>query len=187
MIVFIACHADRQSTYDMGHEYCKKIFEENGGVGIFPRVSCLEGYSLPTFQGVSSTDDTINSQALVGKPSVINLWFVGCPPCEAEVPGLNHLAEKHDSRVNFIAIGRNSEKYLNEFLESNEWNFVHINDPDELIIKNDFNHVWGFPTTFVADKKGVIVKAFSGGRTDSTASETVINKIEPTLLRLMEE
>jgi peroxiredoxin len=165
----------------MGYSNCKKIFEDNGGTGLFPQPNCLEGFNLPTFNAISTLNDSINTKKLKGKPTVINLWFVGCPPCEAEVPGLNQLANKYYDKVNFIAIGRNSDKYLSEFLENNEWTFKHINDPNEEIIRNSFNHVWGFPTTFIADKNGKIVKAFSGGKTDSTAVQSIINEIEPTL------
>jgi len=184
-MVLVGCHSEQILTYEMGYSYCKKIFDDNGGTGIYPRSNCLEGFNLPNFNAVTTLNDSINAHSLKGKPTVINLWFVGCPPCEAEVPGLNQLANRYQEKANFIAIGRNSDKYLNEFLELNEWNFKHINDPDEEIIRNSFNNVWGFPTTFIADKEGKIVKVFSGGKTDSTAVQTIINEIEPTLKELI--
>ena len=185
MILITGCDSGQILTYQMGYENCNEIFEENGGEGIFPRPKCLEGFNLPIFNAISILNDTINTNSLKGKPTIINLWFVGCPPCEAEVPGLNQLANKYHDKANFIAIGRNSEKYLKDFLNDNEWNFKHINDPDEVLIRNRFNHVWGFPTTFIADKNGKIVKAFSGGKTDSTAVQSIIDEIEPTLIEMI--
>jgi len=187
MILLTGCDSEQILTYEMGYANCKKIFEENGGEGIFPRPKCLEGFNLPNFNAISTLNDTINTNSLKGKPTVINLWFVGCPPCEAEVPGLNQLANKYHEKANFIAIGRNSDKYLSEFLEENEWSFKHINDPVEKIIRNSFNHVWGFPTTFIVDNNSKIIKAFSGGKTDSTAVQSIIDEIEPTLQKLISE
>lgn len=185
LVLLMGCDSQQVQTYEAGYFNCKKVFEDNGGTGIFPPPSCLVGSNLPDFKAVSTLKESITTNSLKGKPTVINFWFVGCPPCEAEVPGLNKLADRYNDEVNFVAIGRNSDKYLKEFLEVNEWNFKHVNDPDEILMRNSFKYVWGFPTTFIADSKGTIVKAFSGGKMDSMAVDWIINEIEPTLTELI--
>jgi thiol-disulfide isomerase/thioredoxin len=185
--ILYSCKPDNQNSYDMAFIHCKEIFEKNGGVGSFTSPNCLEGFKLPYFKSVTNTKDTISIHNLIGKPSVINMWFIGCVPCEAEVPGLNRLANKYGDKVSFLAIGRNKKEYLNEYLENNEWNFKHINDPNSLILTYSFNHTWGYPTTLISDKNGIIVKAFTGGKSDSTAIEHIVNEIEPTLIKLIDE
>lgn len=192
-MVFMACREEVVPSYLEGIQFCdaayKKLEEENRQERtiILRRPSCLEGFQLPEFKALTYSGDSLHSESLMGKPSVVNLWFVGCPPCEAEVPGLNSLAEKYQDKVNFVAIGRNNPKYLVEFLEENKWGFVHINDYNETLILDDFQFSWGYPTTFIADEKGIIRKAFSGGRTDSTAYDHIIEQIEPTLVSLLGE
>lgn len=154
---------------------------------MFNNISCLEGYRLPEFRCTTIKNDSISDRSLMNRPSVINFWFIGCKPCEKEIPGLNHLSNKYENKVNFIAVGKNSEMDIADFLDSHDWSFQHISDPDQLLIRERFKLAWGFPTTIITDKNGVIVKAFYGGRSDNTAVQTIINEIEPTLQPLLAE
>ena len=193
LVLFLAlpflhkCQNESIRTYEMGFQFCTDLFVINGGEGIYPRVNCIEGSKLPKFEFETIEKKVITDEQLEGKPSVINFWFIGCAPCEAEVPGLQMLNEKYDQKVNFIAIGRNSKKNLDQFLDKNKWDFMHVNDPEGSLIYDTFNFEWGYPTTFIVNKKGIIKKAFSGVRSKSSASEFIINEIEPTLKALINE
>jgi len=50
---------------------------------------------------------------------------------------------------------------------------------------NLFCIVAGYPTNMVVDKEGKVALMFSGGRVDDKASEEVVNRIEPTLIKLL--
>ncbi len=122
--------------------------------------SCLEGYHLPEFKSVANDGHSISMRGSIGKSTVINLWFIGCVPCELEIPGLDYLGSKYKDDVNFIAIGLNSKEDLDKYLSSEQkWDFIHINDPNSELLENVFKHEWGYPTTFIADRDGVIRKA----------------------------
>lgn len=169
------------NSFQTGLAKCKEQRKENPYSG----PACLEGYKMADFSSVTISGDSLSTKDLIGKPSVVNLWFIGCKPCEAEIPGLNSVATRYKDKANFVAIGRNSNDYFQEFMEGKEWNFQHINDPDEKLLNGDLKHMWGYPTTYVLDQKGIIVKAFSGGRVDSLATQYIIDKIEPTLEELL--
>ena len=183
--IVISCQEKSNKSYLLGISECNNIRESTDSSTI-PSPSCLEGYSLPSFEFQSIAGVDINNQTLLGNPSIINFWFIGCPPCEAEIPGFNIIVDKYKKQgVKFIAIGRNDEKYLKDFFEENPWNFQHINDPNSEIIIDTFQMRWGYPTTLIIDKEGVIQSAFAGGPMDSSATEILLTKVEPILDELL--
>ncbi len=140
---------------------------------------CIIGYQLPTFEATTIEGKTISDQNLLGKINIINFWFQTCAPCVAEIPGLNQLKEKYSSEnINFIAIGTDNKRDIKTFMEEHPFNFEHIADGDELY-RSVFKSKWGFPFTIVTDKNNVILQTISGGTTDTSAVQNIINKIEP--------
>jgi glutathione peroxidase-family protein len=46
---------------------------------------------------------------------------------------------------------------------------------------NDFRIRWEFPTTFLLNREGEIVLAFSGGKSDATAVQEIQDKLIPII------
>ena len=65
----------------------------------------LLGKQAPTISGVDVDGKAVSLAGLKGKVVLINFWATWCPPCVAEIPGLNALAEKfHDRGFEVIGI-----------------------------------------------------------------------------------
>ncbi|MBK9012659.1 MAG: redoxin domain-containing protein [Saprospiraceae bacterium] len=85
------------------------------------------------------------------------------------MPGFNEIVKKIGTKkVNYLAIGRDDTDRIKEFLGEHPWQFDQVQDGHNLV-DNVFNLTWGFPTTFLVDKNGKIVMAFSG-KDDERAS-----------------
>jgi len=141
------------------------------------------GAQLPEFVATTMDGKTIDKAYFDNKVSVINFWFEGCMPCEAEMPGFNKLVEIYASEpVTFLAIGRNSPTDIKDFVARKPFNFDHI-AYGEPIIQDTFHARWGYPCTLVADKNMKIVYASHGGADDSTA----ITKIQAALIPVIED
>ena len=141
------------------------------------------GSQIPDFESVSIQGNKINRDQLKGKLSILNFWFISCPPCVAEIPGFNSIVEKYgEDQINYIAISRDTEGHIQEFLSTNPWKFEQIANGNETIMET-FKVRWGFPTTFLLNKNAEIILAFSGGKTDSTAVQEVRNKLIPAIER----
>ena len=96
---------------------------------------------------------SIHEKNIIGKPSLINLWFIACPPCLEEIPSLNTLQKEFSTQVKFIAITLDKEEALQKFLKKKPFNFIQVADsrkPLEKIITN-------FPKNIFLDKDGIIV------------------------------
>lgn len=184
-LLFVCCGTRPVVTYEQGLLNCKKIQEEkqkeNPDIPFFFGADCLVGSQIPEFESMSTTGKKISNESLKGKISIINFWFISCPPCVAEIPGFNAIVEKFGKEdFNYIGIGKDDKKDIQEFLLEHPWKFDQIADGNK-IISDDFKIRWGFPTTFVLDKNAEIVFAFSGGKVDSTAVQEIQDKIIPII------
>jgi len=193
-VLFLSCKSNGQHNnttnesaldYKSGIDQCMNEMESMG-VRFMPSPTCMNGHSLPIFELKTIDGEIVSNKTIKGKVTVINFWFIGCPPCEAEIPGFQTLVKKYkELGVNFIAVGKNDESELNDFLEINPWDFQHVNDPNNDILLNTFQMYWGYPTTFIIDKNGVIQDAITGGPTDASAPEVLTNKLTPILDNLL--
>jgi len=114
----------RPFRYDIriGSEYVVRAESfEKIGMKITPR----------TF--LTNDGDSIRIGGKQAKPTVINLWFVQCPGCVAEMPALNKIKEKYADKVNFIAMNPDNKKDVIKFLKRKDFNFKHIANASEFI------------------------------------------------------
>ena len=111
------------------------------------------GKMLPEFSLKNLKGRLIHSSELIGKPTVINMWFTTCPPCIAEIPDLNKIKlANSNSEVQFIAITYESANKVNKFLETKQFNFQHIINAKDYCEK--FTNQ--YPINIFVNKKGVI-------------------------------
>ncbi len=101
-----------------------------------------------------------------GKVVVVNFWAVWCPPCRKEMPALERLRKKMEGKdVVVLAInqGEDSETIL-PFL----WGLEPVPQFPILLDKDmKVSSSWivnGLPTTYIVNKKGMILYRMIGGR-----------------------
>ena len=168
-------------SYQEGLDNCQKIVEENQKLNpdkfIYTGPECMIGARVPEFSAFTLDGKEITPEFFKGKITVLNLWSISCPPCIAEIPGFNIVVGKfgHD-KLNYLAIGPDGEKDIKAFLQKNPWEFTQIASGMKILF-DIFKHRWGYPTTFVVNKDGIIIAAFSGGKTDKTAVKELDDKL----------
>lgn len=97
----------------------------------------------------------------IGRPKVINFFWVGCKPCRQEMPELAQL-EKQYTGVKFIAVHTKAEKpeVVEKFVKSLS------GAPSNIILTSggleDIFHFIGLPHTIVLDSNNVVVTNLSG-------------------------
>ena len=142
-------------------------------------VKCLKGAEFPFLTGLDIDNIPSSSFIKKDKKSVFHLWFMECPPCIAEIPGLNMLKDSF-ADVNFISVCRNGENDLKDFLEKTNFRFNHIKNGKSLIEEDIFER--GYPTTIIINEKNIILDVFFGGRSDSLAPKDIYDKVSKALL-----
>lgn len=122
------------------------------------------GFELPALSVRLLTGDSVSLNTFKGRTLVINWWATSCPPCIAEMPGLNQLVAKYrnDRRVAFVAVAWNTPEELKEFLAGHSFEYTlgctQIDPPRFL---GDV-----FPRHIVVDSRGRIVFDETGGYPD---------------------
>jgi len=117
----------------------------------------LIGNQFPIESFKDDAGNYFSSSYLIGKPTVINFWFINCPPCVEEIPDLNKLKKQYGDSVNFIAITFDNRKKVEQFMKKQLFNFKHITDSQKSI---DELNIKSYPMTFLLNKEGEIINLY---------------------------
>lgn len=121
-----------------GSDYFK-----NGEVLSFDKITDIEGNAI----------DLINNK---GRITVINFWFINCPPCRQEIPELNRLVAKYgntDSTVRFVGIALDPKRNLEDFLQTLPFGYSIVEKGLYLAQKYG---IQSFPTHVILDWDGKV-------------------------------
>jgi thiol-disulfide isomerase/thioredoxin len=126
-------------------------------------------------QFVADDGDTVQIGGRQAKPTLINLWFVGCRGCVEELPSLNKLQAKYGDKVNFIAITFDEKNKVAKFLEKHAFNFEHVTSAGAFIKKIE---TYPYPENIFINRAGYIVN-IEGGLVDFEVEyfESIIEKM----------
>jgi peroxiredoxin len=119
---------------------------------------------MPDFNLASVTGEgRITSSSLRGKVVLINFFATWCPPCRHEIPSLVTLQQDFYNRgftVIGISVDQGDIKLVRKFIDKMGVNYpVAMGTPE---VAKGFGGVIGIPVTFLVDRKGNIVKSYSG-------------------------
>lgn len=122
---------------------------------------------LPTTQAdfnlqlVNSKGERVSMEQYRGKVIFINFWATWCPPCIAEMPGINAMYNDIDQdkiEVLMVSLDRQFEKAI-QYKNKNKFNF-EVYAPAMAIPK--MYESPSIPTTFVISSEGELVLAHKG-------------------------
>lgn len=131
----------------------------------------LSDQSFPKLQG-----EPIRLSALIGKPSVINLWAAWCSPCRREMPVLRDAQANYTDMTFVFANQGETVETVQEYLTS-----AHITvDNVVLDSRREIAHLAGaavVPTTLFFDRQGVL-RTMHQGALSSEELAIVLNGLE---------
>lgn len=143
---------------------------------------CVRGKKIPDLEFTTINGKRYRNADLRGKVLVINFWFKGCGPCVAEMPSLNKLVKEFGTKnVNFIGFATDEEQALKPmYLNTGKFLFDISANAGDIAQKFVFS---GFPTTYVVDQNGLIVKAWTGNMVSMGQPYDIVAPIVRSLLR----
>ena len=91
-----------------------------------------------------------------GKLVLVNLWATWCPPCVAELPVLDKLAQEYAGKgLTILAVaGDEDPQTVRDFLAKAPAKYEVLFDPDGVI--GTRYGITGYPETFFVDRQGVL-------------------------------
>ena len=117
-----------------------------------------EGQKFPDVSFVDLAGQNHTIKTCSGNTTVINFWFIKCSACNEEMPRLNEIKTAYNGRSNiqFFAIAFDPIAALKNFELKKNFDYTLCYMPE-----NDMEQIVGineYPTTFVIDKNGIILK-----------------------------
>jgi thiol-disulfide isomerase/thioredoxin len=124
----------------------------------------MKGESIPLFNLTDIHDKKYKMKDHLGKVILVNFFYVGCKPCEMELPILNKIKKFLPADTFELTVING----LNQRPEEIKEFFRNIDVPelnaiiDSIGVQVKRFRVSRYPTSFLINKKGVIVEAFAG-------------------------
>ena len=135
-----------------------------GALGLSLAMMGCAGERAPESSFVLLDGTTLTSKQLQGKVSLVNFWATSCTTCVAEMPELVATHQKFKARgfdTVAVAMSYDPPSYVVNFAQSRQLPFKVAIDNTGAVARE-----WGdiklTPTTFLVNKRGVIVKRFVG-------------------------
>jgi peroxiredoxin len=143
-------------------------------------VEKLSGQKAPDFTLKDINGNQVSLSSFKGKVVLLNFWATWCPPCRAEMPSMNKLQQMLKNK-GLVIIAISTDSRIDEpkyFIKQNPVDFTVLHDSNLKVSRNLYK-VFMMPTTFLIDKKGVIVEKYFGEQ-DWTDPD-IIKEIEALL------
>jgi thiol-disulfide isomerase/thioredoxin len=133
----------------------------------------------PALQALDLQGKTWTLAGLRGRAVLLNFWATWCPPCRAEMPSLQQLAEIYGpDQLQVLAVNvAEGPRRINQYLQSSGLNLTVLLDP-----QGETARAWGatvLPTTILIDAEGRPRQRVRG-EVDWTGSEALA-LVEPLL------
>lgn len=125
---------------------------------LWPENKPAPQFTLPNLQGVA-----VSNADLQGKVTLMNFWYPSCPGCVSEMPKLVKTAEKYQNTAfQILAVSQPFDpiESVRNYAETRSLPFAVMYDADGAVGKAFGTQV--YPTSFLIDKQGRILKTFVG-------------------------
>ncbi|MGB8907243.1 MAG: TlpA disulfide reductase family protein [Candidatus Cybelea sp.] len=125
----------------------------------------LVGEAAPLYSLRDDRGAVVSLDRYRGHVVVMNLWASWCPPCRAEMPDLQRLANAY-ARSGLAVVGVNegeSPERARAFADS-----LGIHFPIWIDIGQQYGRAYaalGLPTTVIVDRRGAVVHGYDGALT----------------------
>ncbi len=128
------------------------------GIGTLKEAPPLEGMALDL------RGEEVELSSFRGNIAFLTFWTTWCPSCKVEMPALQKLYARHRDR-GFQVLAVNIEepaKKVAEYFRAKGLSYTPLLDP-----RGQLAHqlgVWGVPSTFILDRRGVVLGRVVGAR-----------------------
>lgn len=118
----------------------------------------MQGKEIPAFNFTTVDGQSYTNANTKGKIILFKCWFIRCVPCVQEMPALNNLVEKYKDRkdILFISLAIDDKKALKQFLNKTRFDYETV--PDQGTYMSNKLNVSAYPTHFLIDKTGKLVR-----------------------------
>lgn len=107
-----------------------------------------KNWTLQDLQG-----NTVTFAELNQKPVFVNIWATWCPPCIAEIPGIEETYHEYKNEVNFVLVTNENVETVQQFLKKNKYEDLPVYFASNTPLEFSSNSI---PATFIVSRNGKI-------------------------------
>jgi len=125
---------------------------------------------------VYHTNDSVSLSQFRGKYVLMDYWYAACYPCQKAIPSLIKLQEKFKDKL--VILGMNpydDDEKLKDFIPKNNINYPIVKCTSQF--PRSFYNIVAYPTMYILNKEGKIIKTHVGFSPDANESERFENEI----------
>jgi|GEM_PF-2355210 len=136
------------------------------------------GQPAPEFSLADQNGQQFTLTNYRGKPTIIKFWGTWCGYCKKSLPLLRNVLTRYNDNINIVGISANEPEGADPqgYLDKNKYRFKTLVSGEKVAV--DYK-VAGFPTIYLLDKDGIIIKSFVGY--DEELDKKLISTIEELL------
>ena len=123
------------------------------------------GFKAPAFTARNLKGHRVQLADHKGKVVILNLWATWCGPCRVEMPGMENLYRRYRSEgleILAVSLDKGSSDKVQAFADEYQLSFPVLLDKDGQVERR-YNSIT-IPTTYVIDKKGMVVAEVDGAK-----------------------
>ena len=144
-----------------------------------PEVAPRTGALAPDFELVDvRTGQPVRLSGLRGEPVFINFWGTWCPPCRAEMPEMERLAQKYGDQIAILGVSmapRDTPDLVKAFVDQYKYSWTFIHDADYGVAR--IYQVMSIPSSYFIDAQGT-VRAVHVGAMNYQQMERYFEQVE---------
>jgi peroxiredoxin len=140
------------------------------------------GKPIPKFDFTAVDGTRYTTENTKGKTVVFKCWFIGCKTCVAEMPALNEMVEEYrdNQDILFISLAMDSKDDLKHFLSKTDFKYETV--PNQSDYMRDDLQVLNYPTHFLIDQNGILIKVLPDARELKKALANQIVRVRTELV-----
>ena len=129
------------------------------------------GTKATEFALINLVGEEVTSAQFQGKVMLLNFWATWCGPCRSEIPDFIKIYKKYQKdglEIVGIAVSSGSTVQIQKFVDKWGINYPVLTGDEKYLqdLTNKYGGIFGIPTTFLIDRKGVIREKWVGARTE---------------------
>ncbi|MDH5761515.1 MAG: TlpA family protein disulfide reductase [Nitrospinota bacterium] len=123
------------------------------------------GFKAPAFTARNLKGNRVQLADHKGQVVILNLWATWCGPCRVEMPGMENLYRRYRSQgleILAVSLDKGPPGKVQAFTDEYKLSFPVLLDSEGQVESK--YHTLTIPTTYVIDKKGMVVAEVDGAK-----------------------
>ncbi|HEY9114593.1 MAG TPA: TlpA disulfide reductase family protein [Bacteroidales bacterium] len=118
---------------------------------------------------------TVKFSELNQKPVFVNIWATWCPPCVAEMPGIEEIYQEYKHEVSFILVTNEEKETVMNFLKKNNYEELPVYFASNTPAEFSSNSI---PATFVVSRDGrIVVNKKGAARWNTNTTKNLLEQL----------